>query len=133
MSEISDNQKKLIARLLTKPEKFKQETKEGMRDLEKNNKHRQRIPLKEMARLLNRCEKTFRKYVVEYKIPHIRLGRDLLFNVAEVENYLKNLTMEKQNSESNETNSSGLKSKIKITLKEQKKTKNKYANLLGLS
>ena len=103
-----------------------------MRNLERNKTHQQRIPLKEMARLLNRCEKTFRKYVIEYKIPHIRLGRDMLFNVAEVENYLKNLTMESQNSELDKK-ITGLKSKSKITLKEQGKTKNKYANLLGLS
>ncbi len=52
-----------------------------------------RITLKEMAQRLNRCPKTFRKYVIEYKIPHICLGRDMLFNAHEVENYLSDLTL----------------------------------------
>ncbi len=55
-----------------------------------------RITLKEMAKRLNRCPKTFRKYLIEYKIPHICLGRDMLFNAVEVENYLSNLTLVNQ-------------------------------------
>jgi hypothetical protein len=42
-----------------------------------------------MAAHLNRSPRTFRKYVDEYRIPHIRLGRDLLFDPREVADYLK--------------------------------------------
>lgn len=90
------------------------------------------VTVKEMAGILNRCERTFRKYVREYNIPHIRLGRDMLFNASEVENFLKNLTIETQNSEPVQ-DFSGSKLKTKRNLKELNKTKNKYANLLGLS
>ena len=65
-------------------------------DNKMNNENR--ITLKEMAQKLNRCPKTFRKYVVEYQIPHICLGRDMLFDTTEVENYLSNLTLIKQSS-----------------------------------
>ncbi len=94
--------------------------------------YQQRVTLKEMARILHRCEKTFRKYVGEYKIPHIRLGRDMLFNVAEVENHLRNFTITTQNIEPVK-NSSGARSKSKRTLTNSDKSKNRYANLLGLS
>jgi hypothetical protein len=55
-----------------------------------------RISLKEMAQRLNRCPKTFRKYVIEYQIPHICLGRDMLFNAVEVEDFLTALTLKNQ-------------------------------------
>jgi excisionase family DNA binding protein len=55
-----------------------------------------RITLREMAQRLNRCPKTFRKYVIEYQIPHICLGRDMLFNAVEVENFLTKLTLKDQ-------------------------------------
>ncbi len=85
-----------------------------------------------MANHLNRCEKTFRKYVLEYKIPHIRLGRDMLFSVDEVESYLLNLTMENENSMPVES-SAKKKSKAKKKLSNLNKSQNKYANLLGIS
>lgn len=44
----------------------------------------------EMAARLNRCSKTFLKYVDKYDIPHIRLGRDLLFDPVKVKDYLEN-------------------------------------------
>lgn len=49
----------------------------------------------EMAARLNRCPKTFIRYVKAYSIPHIRLGRDLLFDPAKVENYLENYHQKK--------------------------------------
>lgn len=48
------------------------------------------LNLSEMASRLNRCTKTFTKYVDQYDIPHIRLGRDLLFDPVKVETYLEN-------------------------------------------
>lgn len=48
----------------------------------------------EMAQRLNRCQKTFAKYVRSYKIPHIKLGRDMLFDEAEVIAFLKDLSQE---------------------------------------
>ena len=47
------------------------------------------LTLTQMAERLNRCPKTFRKYVDALDIPHIRLGRDLLFDAAEVTAHLK--------------------------------------------
>lgn len=49
----------------------------------------------EMAARLNRCPKTFLKYVEAYNVPHIRLGRDLLFDPVKVENYLENYHQKK--------------------------------------
>ena len=89
-----------------------------------------RITLKEMAQRLNRCPKTFRKYVVEYQIPHICLGRDMLFNAVEVEEFLSNLTL---------TNQSSVqmlvmrKSKTKQNTNKLGKSRNRYPSLLGLS
>ncbi len=76
-----------------------------------------RITLKEMAKRLNRCAKTFRKYVIEYEIPHICLGRDMLFNAAEVENYLSNFTLMNQ--------SSGRKSETSVSRKLKTKRNSK--------
>ncbi len=92
-----------------------------------------RITLKEMAKRLNRCPKTFRKYVVEYKIPHICLGRDMLFNAVEVENYLSNLTFVNQPSVETVQVPNIRKSKTKQNSKNIDKSKNRYATLLGLS
>lgn len=92
-----------------------------------------RITLKEMAQKLNRCPKTFRKYVVEYQIPHICLGRDMLFNAAEVENYLSNLTLMNQSSTHNSEVSVFRKLKTKQNSNKLKQSSNRYASLLGLS
>lgn len=86
-----------------------------------------------MASYLNRCEKTFRKYVSEYKIPHIRLGRDMLFNIEEVENYLLNLTMTDMYSSERKKPEKKKISHGKKNLPNQNKTQNKYAKLLGIS
>ncbi len=92
-----------------------------------------RITLKEMAQRLNRCPKTFRKYVIEYQIPHICLGRDMLFDAAEVENYLSNLTLMNRAESQQIQGSTAKKSKTKKGEKNSNKLRNKYANLLGLS
>lgn len=96
-------------------------------------KTEKRITLKEMAQKLNRCPKTFRKYVVEYQIPHIRLGRDMLFDAAEVENYLSNLTLMNQSSTIESGVSVSKKSKTKPNSKKLAQSKSRYASLLGLS
>lgn len=56
------------------------------------------LSLSEMATRLNRCTKTFIKYVDAYDIPHIRLGRDLLFDPVKVETYLENYHEKKRES-----------------------------------
>jgi excisionase family DNA binding protein len=89
-----------------------------------------RITLKEMAQRLNRCPKTFRKYVIEYQIPHICLGRDMLFNAAEVEKFLSNLTLTNQSSVQVSVTR---KSKTKQNINKLDKSRNRYASLLGLS
>ncbi len=92
-----------------------------------------RITLKEMAQRLNRCPKTFRKYVIEYQIPHICLGRDMLFNALEVEKYLSNLTMVNQLSTQQIQVYNANKPKTKPNSKKLVQSRNRYASLLGLS
>ncbi len=96
-----------------------------------NNENR--ITLKEMAQKLNRCPKTFRKYVIEYQIPHICLGRDMLFNAAEVENYLSNFTLMNQSSTRKSEAAVSRKLKTKRNSKKLEQSRNRYASLLGLS
>ena len=91
-----------------------------------------RITLREMAQRLNRCPKTFRKYVIEYQIPHICLGRDMLFNAVEVEKYLSNLTLMNQLAAQHIQVSDAKKSKTKRNLKNLDQSKNRYASMLGL-
>ncbi len=55
-----------------------------------------RITLSEMAIRLNRSAKTFRKYVILYKIPHIKLGRDMLFDPSKVERFLESFAATEQ-------------------------------------
>lgn len=90
-----------------------------------------RITLKEMAQQLNRCPKTFRKYVIEYQIPHICLGRDMLFDAVEVENYLSNFTI------MNLPTIRGVQDitakRVKNKTNSKNKSNNRYASLLGLS
>lgn len=92
-----------------------------------------RITLKEMAQKLNRCPKTFRKYVVKYQIPHICLGRDMLFNAAEVENYLAALTLANLPSVESSQISKTRISKTNKNSNKPDKSRNRYASLLGLS
>jgi excisionase family DNA binding protein len=49
------------------------------------------LSLSEMAHRLNFHPKTFRKYVIENQIPHIKLGRDMRFDATKVERYLETL------------------------------------------
>jgi excisionase family DNA binding protein len=104
-----------------------------MNVLKKPGAYTKRVTLKEMARLLNRCEKTFRKYVLEYKIPHIRLGRDMLFNVEEVNKFLLNLTMKTDLDSGDKISVNARKYGIKNNSLKLRKTQNKYAKLLGIS
>jgi excisionase family DNA binding protein len=104
-----------------------------MKDSENFNNARKRLTLKQMANHLNRCEKTFRKYVVEYKIPHIRLGRDMLFDAEEVEIYLLNLTMKDDFTEADKKIETARKFGVKNKLSKLNKSQNKYAKLLGIS
>ncbi len=92
-----------------------------------------RITLKEMANRLNRCPKTFRKYVIEYQIPHICLGRNMLFSAVEVEEFLSNLTLINQSSSRRVQIPNTKQSKTKRNLKNRDQSKNRYASLLGLS
>lgn len=84
-----------------------------------------KLTLKQMAERLNRCERTFKKYVIEYRVPHIKLGRDMLFNPIEVETYLKNLTF----AEIEKHPLSKLKSQPKV---ESSFKGNRFAALLNL-
>jgi hypothetical protein len=81
-----------------------------------------RIPLKQMAEMYSRCTKTFRKYVIDLGIPHVTLGRDMLFDPVEVDTFLRRQTIVP------ETPS--------LAPKQAKKTKTKkstrYEELLGL-
>ena len=45
-----------------------------------------------MAARLNRSAKTFKKYVAEYQIPHITLGREMLFDAPKVEKFLESIS-----------------------------------------
>lgn len=76
------------------------------------------------------CEKTFRKYVKRYKIPHIRLGRQLRFNISEVEAFLRQMIANEQNRKAR--NILKRTSKLNKTTKKSNKAKQRYANLLGL-
>lgn len=87
------------------------------------------VTLKEMARYLNRCERTLRKYVAEYDIPHIRLGRDLLFNRLEVENFLKTKTVSEIKKESLKEPKKKFKPELKLPYKYKE---NRFASLLKL-
>lgn len=50
------------------------------------------LTLSEMAKRVNRSTKTFRKYVLEYDVPHIRMGRDLLFDEGKTLAHLEKIT-----------------------------------------
>ena len=95
-----------------------------------NNENR--ITLKTMAQRLNRCPKTFRKYVVKYRIPHICLGRDMLFNASEVEKYLADLTLANQISAQKCLAFTTSKSKAQNNSKQQNKSNDRYASLLRI-
>lgn len=47
------------------------------------------LSLEEMAAELGKCSKTFAKYVRKYRIPHLKLGRTMLFDQVEVIAFLK--------------------------------------------
>lgn len=53
------------------------------------------LSLSDMAERLGCCAKTFRRHVLKQGIPHIRLGKRLLFDPNRVELYLETIQMEK--------------------------------------
>lgn len=59
--------------------------------MQERNQH---IKLSDMARLLSRSSKQFKKDVEIYNIPCIKLGRTLLFNSEKVTAYLYELSSE---------------------------------------
>jgi len=48
----------------------------------------QKLTLSEMAARMHRSTKTFAKYVHKLSIPHIKLGKEFLFDAEEVEKFL---------------------------------------------
>jgi hypothetical protein len=54
------------------------------------------LTLSQMAERLNRSSKTFLKYVSLYDVPHIRMGRDLLFDEGKVVAHLEKITEKKK-------------------------------------
>lgn len=91
----------------------------------------QRIKLPEMARLLSRSSKQFRADVSTYRIPHIQLGRNKLFDPEEVERYLI------QNSQTSAAPSPAESGSIRSTkpsriAKSDPTQSNRYQTLLGL-
>lgn len=104
--------------------------------LTKNFKHRVKLP--EMARLLSRSPKQFRRDVANYEIPHLKLGRDKLFDPEEVEQLLLSKSFEPRLSRSrSSTKSKPVNSSlIPKTLPENstaKERKRRYEIMLGLS
>lgn len=104
-----------------------------MEDIKQSEQNKKRLTLKQMASCLNRCEKTFRKYVLQYKIPHIRLGRDMLFNAEEVEAFLVNLSMSDEQNKGDKSPVRATNHKAKKNVLKPNKSHNKYAKLLGIS
>lgn len=91
----------------------------------------QRIKLPEMARLLSRSSKQFRVDVFTYRIPHIQLGRNKLFDPEEVERYL--IENGQTNSHSSTTKSVDFRSpKPSRIAKSETVQSNRYQTLLGL-
>lgn len=90
-----------------------------------------RIKLPEMAKLLSRSAKQFRRDVANHEIPHLRLGRTKLFDAIEVFEFLS-----RQTRESSEFSKAGKVKLKKQTLKQQinfDEQKEHYKDLLKLS
>jgi hypothetical protein len=87
-----------------------------------------RLNLNQIAEAYRRSPKTFRKYVRELKIPHIQLGREMLFDPAEVERHLVSL------SESGDRAAPDLKAKpaAKRTTRGPRPEAKRYAEMLGI-
>jgi excisionase family DNA binding protein len=88
-------------------------------------------PLKtaEMAAELDFCTKTFRKYVKLYRIPHTGLGRNMRFDKAEVEAFLKNLHA---SAVETQTRTDLKPSKPAKPKKQRSASADRYSQLLGL-
>lgn len=81
--------------------------------------------LKESAAHFGVTEKTFRKYVIKYKIPHVRFGRVRLFDLQRVEIFLENISFDF--SEKREFTPLKVKNNVRAI-----GSNNRYAKLLGL-
>lgn len=86
----------------------------------------QKLTLNEMAERLKISPKTLKKYVTEYQIPHIGIGRLMRFDGVKVETYLENL--EKEKTERAEIRS--FSPQRKISLKSANPNKSRYESLL---
>lgn len=83
--------------------------------------------LKEFAEYLNCSTKTASKYVEKYEIPHIKLGRDLRFDLEEVKTHLKTVVA------GGAVDLPDLKAKKPIgKLQARGQGSEKYASMLGL-
>lgn len=91
----------------------------------------QRIKLPEMACLLSRSPKQFRVDVFTYRIPHIQLGRNKLFDPEEVERYL--IENGQTNAASLPAESGSFRSTKPTRIAKSDATQsNRYETLLGL-
>jgi excisionase family DNA binding protein len=81
--------------------------------------------LKESAEYFGLTEKTFRKYVIEYHIPHIRFGRVRLFDLPKVEAFLESISFDF--TEKQEFAPLKVKSNVRAI-----GSNSRYAKLLGL-
>lgn len=87
------------------------------------------IKLSEMAKLLNRSAKQFRKDVAKQMIPHIILGKTKMFDQTEVENFLRSQTT---NSAEIEVNKKNKRRKTSNSPKNKSTENLHYKELLGL-
>ena len=94
----------------------------------------QHIKLSDMARLLSRSSKQFKKDVEIYNIPCIKLGRTLLFNSKKVTAYLYELNSElKTYSIPNKANQKkGLAKESAVSRKPKTDSVERYKRLVGL-
>lgn len=86
----------------------------------------QRLKLREIAQIYGRKPKQFRKYVHEFMIPHIRLGRDMMFDPQQVEKFLEELTLSRM------TPDPDLKPNTPKPRRKPKPADGRYADMLGL-
>lgn len=85
--------------------------------------------LHEIAAEYRVCDKTFRRRVRELGIPHIKLGREMLFVPEKVERYLEELT--RSNVKANVLDFKPKPSK-KITKQKRAGDRGRYASMVGL-
>lgn len=86
----------------------------------------EKLTLKEMAAHLKFTDKTFKKYVLELKIPHIGLGRRMRFDAEKVEKFLESLVETPGKIELPK-----IKVKRELDIKGQNPNKARYERMLG--